>query len=389
MKKIFTFLVLTFLVLSVSATMKQSIADDDYRQAVYGALAKAEEPLKTAGFGKQPIAIVPLRRGHDLLAGRLKNMLNKAGFICVEGKEDPMWNKILAEIEWSDKKSDMLESSTIVKFGNLKSVRILFECDIRLVDKNEDRVYAEIELRGTEVSTRKVLWGDTFTHTHYIGKDIQGIIKIDRQLNAVLKKNFADAQKSLTSPMHSEKMRHVKTITVIPLIGDINAYMTNMAIAMISQTKYIPKNPHIPSLRVVRSSARDGSLGCDAVFYGYVRSFHMTNPVESQEGKQIKTSYNAVVNIQFFVEDAKNGNILWSATVDLDEPISSKRDMTAEELKKYRKERMDAVPDDIKENMLDNWLTYLIIFGIIIGAIIVLILAIKLFKAAFNCNNVR
>ena len=105
MKKIFTFLVLTFLVLSVSATMKQSIADDDYRQAVYGALAKAEEPLKTAGFGKQPIAIVPLRRGHDLLAGRLKNMLNKAGFICVEGKEDPMWNKILAEIEWSDKKS--------------------------------------------------------------------------------------------------------------------------------------------------------------------------------------------------------------------------------------------------------------------------------------------
>ena len=126
MKKIITLMILAFAVFTAVANNGNFLANDDARQALYGALDKAENSLRSAPFGKAPVAILPLKAGHSVLAGRLKNMLVKCGFVCVEGKEDPMWDEILKEIEWDERKSDILDSRTIVKFGRLKSAKILF-----------------------------------------------------------------------------------------------------------------------------------------------------------------------------------------------------------------------------------------------------------------------
>ena len=67
------------------------------------------------------------------------------------------------------------------------------------------------------------------------------------------------------------------------------------------------------------------------------------------------------------------------------EPI----DFAAAELKKYRQEKLDAIPDDITEDVADNWKDYLKVIGIIAGAIIFLILAVVAIKAFFSYNNVR
>ncbi|MBQ9775751.1 MAG: hypothetical protein IJW17_06905, partial [Lentisphaeria bacterium] len=270
MKKIMMFVISMFAVLAVAANDIRLLANDDARQALYGALDKADAALKTAPFGKTPVAILPLKTGHSVLAGRIKNMLVKNGFVCVEGKEDPMWNEILKEIEWDERKNDILDPETIVKFGKLKAAKILIQCEIRVVDRNEERVYAEIELRATDIASKQIIWGGTFANRYYIGKNVQGIVSLDDELRQTLKKSFAEAKKSLIAPQVAGKLDHIKTITIVPLNGDIDLYMTQLATAMVTQTHLIPQNPHIPSLMQIRSTARDGLLKCDAILYGAI-----------------------------------------------------------------------------------------------------------------------
>ena len=389
MKKIITLIVSVIAVFAAAANDVRFLADDDARQALYGAVDKAAESLKTAPFGKKPVAILPLKTGHSVLAGRLKNMLVQSGVVCVEGKEDPMWNEILKEIEWDERKSDILDAETIVKFGKLKAAKILFQCEIRVIDKNADRVYAEVELRATDIATKQIIWGGTFANRYYIGKDVQGIVSLDDDLRAILKKSFDEAKKSLTSPQVAGKLNHIKTVTIVPLNGDIDSYMTGLATATLTHTHLIPQNPHIPSLVQIRSTARDGLLKCDAVFYGSIRALHKTKAQTKQEGKKIVTKHEIVAEVQIFIEDAKNGNILWGDTITVKEPVVEERIMSAAELKKYRQEKLDAIPDDITEDVADNWKDYLKVIGIIAGAIIFLILAVVAIKAFFSYNNVR
>ena len=389
MKKIITLLVSVFAVFATVANDARFIANDNARQALYGALNNAAESLKTAPFGKNPIAVLPLKAGNAVLIGRLKNMLVKSGFVCVEGKEDPMWDEILKEIEWDERKSDILDPKTIVKFGKLKAAKILFQCEIRAIDKNADRIYAEIELRATDIATKQIIWGGTFANRYYIGKNVQGIISLDDELRQTLKKSFTEARKSLTAPQVAGKLNNIKTITIVPLNGDIDSYMTQLATAMITQTHLMPQNPHIPSLVQIRSTARDGMLKSDAIFYGSVRALHKNKPEISRSGKKMVRKYDVVAEIQLFIEDAKTGNILWGETISVKEPVVSERDLTEKELKMFRKKKFDAIPGDITEDVADNWKSYLKIIGFTVGGIVVLLLIIGAIKAFFSFNNVR
>lgn len=391
MKKILTLIIMALVALTASAFANDNgfLANDNARQALYGALDQAAPVLKNAPFGKNPVAILPLKKGHTILAGRVKNLLVNAGFVCVEGKEDPMWDEILKEIEWDERKEDILDPETLAKFGKLKAAKILFQCDIRIVDENADRVYAEIELRATDIATKQILWGNTFAYRYYVGKNVQGIIALDNDLREILGVGFDEAKGSLNQPQIAEKLNHVKTITIVPLSGDIDSYMTGLATNMISQTKYSAKNPFIPSLTQIRAAGRDGSLDSDAVMYGAVRALHKTNPVEKQVGKKFVTTYEVFAEVQLFIEDAKTGNILWSKTVSRKKQISSEREMTPEELKKFQQEKLDAVPGEITEDIADNWKSYLKVIGLSVGGLILLLLAFIGIKAFISYRNVR
>lgn len=387
MKKFLTTVVALALALPVMAN--NILNNDDVRQALYGALKQAEPALRSANFGKATIAILPMKAGHSILAGRLKNMITSAGFVCVEGKEDPMWDEILKEIAWDERKDDILDPATVVKFGKLKAANILMQCSIRVIDPSPTRVYAEIELHATDIATKQHIWGGSFAYRFYIGKDVQGEVRLDANLLNLLQKGFDDAKNSMRSAPYAGKLKNIKTVTVVPLTGDINGFLTQMATGMLTQTDFHPQNPRIPSMTQIRATARDGLLRSDAVFYGSVRDLHVTTPEESQVGKKIQISYNVSVNIQLAIEDVKNGNILWSKTVILDDTITSEREMTPEERKVYVDGKVDGIRDEIAEDFADNWKSYVKLAGIIIGAIILLIAAVIGIKAFVSYNNVR
>ena len=364
---------------------------DDVRQALYGAIDQSETALKAAPFGKKTVAILPIPGDSSgLIVGRLKNILTRQGFICVEGKEDPMWKEIIKEIAWNERKVDILDPKTLVKFGKLKSAQILLYGRIRQIDRNNDRTYAEIELHATDIATKQHIWGGNFAARLYKNKDFQGIISLDNELRMLLKKNFAEAQKSILQPETAAKLEAIKTVSVIPLAGDIDRYMTGLAVEMLSQTRHLPKMPEIPSLSQTRIFAREHKIASDAIFYGTVRDLHKTRPISKAiANNMMRDSYQVNADIQLFLEDVKTGVILWSKTITLSDTISQERQMTSAEREKARQDKIDSISDSVKDDITNNFSRYLLIAAIVIGGIILVAGALVLLKVFLSSRTIR
>ncbi len=323
--------------------------------AVREAVGKAESSLKHAPFGKEPVALLPLKGDVDgVMAASLKTLLTNIGFNCVEGKEDPMWNEIIKEVEWDERKDDILDGNTIVRFGKLQAAKILIYGGVRIIDRNMDRVYAEIDLHATNLTTKQHIWGGTFASRIYYGLNVNGIIALDVNLKQLLKKNFNEARESMQQPAVAGRLANVKTVAVVPLVGDVDQYMTGLALEMLTETSHAPKTPTVPSLLETRLAVRNHSLPCDAVFYGYIRDLNKSQTVYRQLPQEEKVeavcTYNA--DIQMFLEDVVSGSVLWSRTVTMSELVSEKRDMTLEELRKALQEQDER--DKFKRVILDK-----------------------------------
>ena len=386
MKKILSLLFLS----AVIGIFAQGLPDD-VRQTLYGAIDQSESALKSAPFGNKTVAILPIP-GDDssLIAGRLKNILTRLGFTCVEGKEDPMWNEIIKEIAWNERKDDILDPATLVKFGKLKSAQILLFGKIRQIDRNDDRTYVEIELHATDIATKQHIWGGNFAARLYKNKNFQGIISLDNELRMLLKKNFAEAQKSILQPETAAKLDQIKTVSVIPLAGDIDRYMTGLTVEMLSQTRHLPMMPEIPSLSQTRSFAREHKIASDALFYGTIRDLHKTKTVSKAVGSgKMSDSYEVCADIQLFLEDVKTGVILWSKTITLTETVTEERAMTSAEREKARQDKIDSMSDSVKDDITDNFSRYLLIATIVIGAILVVAGVIFLLKVFLSSRVIR
>lgn len=318
------------------------------RMAVREAVLNAESSLKKAPFGSEPVALLPMAGDVDgIVSATLKNLLTKVGFNCVEGKEDPMWDEIIKEIEWDERKDDILQPATVVKFGKLQAAKILVYGGVRIVDQNAERVYAEVDLHATNLTTKQHIWGGAFASRVYFGVNVNGIIALNNKLRQLLKKNFDEARDSMRQPAAAGRLANVKTVAVVPLVGDIDQYMTGLAVDMLTDTNHGPKQPAVPSLMETRVAVRNHSLACDAVFYGYVRGLSVTQTVYRQLPKEEKVEASCTYNadIQMFLEDAATGTILWSKTVTMSETDRDEREMTVDELRKALQE------NDERENM--------------------------------------
>lgn len=353
MKKILVFI----LALGLIPLFAQGLGDDDVREAISEVLAQAQTALKTAPFGSRTVAVLPFPGDTSgYFTGKLKNQLTSLGFTCIEGKEDPMWDEIVKEIGWDERKDDILDSSTLVKFGKLKAAQILLYGKVVTIQKNAGRIYVEIELHATDLTTKQHIWGGTFAARVYKGADIQGIISLDNNLRLLLKKNFEAAKDSLSSPEYAGKLNAVKTIAVLPLSGDIDEYLTGLAVEMLTATKHLPKRPQIPSLSQIRADAKSDPGIADAVFYGAVRDLHKTKPeARAIDRKTMQETSTVHADIQLFVEDLKTGNILWSKTITLAETVTEDRAMSEEERALARKEIREDIGDSLEDSLVSHW----------------------------------
>ncbi|MBQ7178053.1 MAG: hypothetical protein IJS08_11625 [Victivallales bacterium] len=406
MRKFFYFLLGLLLVCTVV------IADDRdlEREALEAALLQAENALPLQDLQGKTIAVLPfLQDKSGILDGRMKNMLTSAGLLCVEGKEDPMWNEIIKEIAWNERKDDILDPATLQKFGRLKAAQVLLYGMVTAIDNTKERIYVEIDLHATEIETRRHIWGGTFARRIYKSPAVHGIVDITPELREILKNLFEDGKKSLKDSTTAAKLGKTRTVAVLPLAGDIDAYITGLATAMLTETLYTPKNYRISSVQQLRGLAREGRFDADAFMYGAVRdlSEQVSEVILDSEKSQKIIRYILSAEIQLFIEDPRSGDVLWSRTLSVMEPRQGSTTLTEEEMtaererlererlakreieKRKQKEKIDDLPDDIKAEVASNWKSILKWIGIVLGGIILLVLILVIVKGLLRNVFIR
>ena len=97
---------------------------EEVRQALHLAMEDARQALAESGLPHgQTLSVLPLQNDSDrYVEGLMKNAVTAAGMTYVEGREDPIWDDVLQEIEWAERKSDILDESTLTRFGRLLTV---------------------------------------------------------------------------------------------------------------------------------------------------------------------------------------------------------------------------------------------------------------------------
>jgi len=299
------------LILAIAGARAQTTFPDELRQALKEAVARAEAAIAASGLPKdRPLAVLPVRgdvdradpRDHGYLGGLLENAFTAAGLNVVPYRRDALWDEIFDQVEWSERKEDILDAKTLTAFGRLQNTKLLAYAFVRDASIHRHRVFVEIELHVSEIETARHLWGGTFSSRLYIPGPREGLVALDTATREAFQAAIAAKAEALES---SEKLKEVRTLLVIPLAGDIDGYFTGMIKAMFNRSPIRLRDADVPTLTQARLVLRDG--GVDGVLHGAVRDLYREAKKTTLEG----TTYTVRAEVQLEIQKA-NGDVLWA-----------------------------------------------------------------------------
>lgn len=260
----------------------------------------------------RPVAILPIAGDDDsTVLGLLKTALTDAGKTCVEGKEDPMWDAVLKEIEWDERKEDILDVATLDKLGALKSAQYLLYGCVRRLGVSERSALVEIELHATCIPTKEHVWGGSFVRRHYApGEEPDGAVQIpDEVRKAVIVGIRDEIGKSMAK---SPKLGSVKRVAMLPIAGDVDQYGAGLFRDVLSASSVTPVNLDVTTRAEARFALREGPGAADAIAYGALRDIGARRVETQLTGEE---TYSALMEMQLWIENGATREILWSDTV--------------------------------------------------------------------------
>lgn len=171
MKSIFRIFAIAFLAAAVSAQAQEGTSGEGFsmkeRDLIRGLAGELTASLRASTVpADAPLAILPIVDDRaDFAYGLFKIAATDAGRNCVEGRDDPMWETIVNETAWTQRKGSVgvLDEATLTAFGKLQAANLLLYGDIRTV-----KIFfglltrVEAELHVSSVQTKQHLWGKTF-----------------------------------------------------------------------------------------------------------------------------------------------------------------------------------------------------------------------------------
>lgn len=282
---------------------------EDVRQAMKEAVKDAVQSLAKKGVPKdKTISLLPLRGDPgDYLGGLLKTAVTDGGFTYVEGGSDPVWDAILKEVEWDERKEDMLDAKTLEKFGKLKATQMLMYGGVREASAHENYSFVEIELHLTSVATKQHVWGGSFSKRIYKAGQAEGLISLDPGIRKVIATSIDE---TLGAIKDAPKLKGVRTIALVPLAGDIDSIIGALVRDALSKTALYPKEVDAQTLAEARSLLREQPSTADAVLYGVVHDISRV-PWKNKFGQKI---WRISTDVQLSIQDVKSGEILWSGS---------------------------------------------------------------------------
>jgi len=284
--------------------------DEEVRQALQLAVQDVQKSLSSAGLPAGPgISLLPLRNDQDkYVEGLLKSAVTTAGLTYVEGKSDPFWDEVLKEIEWDERKADILDPATLVTFGKLKATKMLMYGTVRETTVTGQKVFVELELHLSSIETKKHLWGGNFARRFYRPGEVEGLVSLDADLRTLLQELF---EREAISLGQVDKLKTIKNVALVPIAADIDGYIQGLVESMLTRTNLTPMDLDVHTLSEARALLRDKPGQADAILYGAVRD--LSRRLKRKE--LMKKTYEVSAEIQLKIQAAPGGEILWSETL--------------------------------------------------------------------------
>jgi hypothetical protein len=302
---------------------------DEVRQTIHQVGKDVQAALAGSGIPKdQTLSLLPLSGDQgQYVAGVLKNAITAAGLPFVEGKDDPFWDQVLAEVAWGERKADMLDPATLNRFGRLKAARLLLYGAVRDIAFDGRKGFVEIELHVSSIETKQHLWGQVFARRFYLAQDMQGVVNLDDDARQVLRQVMEQARESLG---RSPRLAAVHTVVMASLSGDIDGYAATLLAGEITRIGSLTlRDVDVQTLAEARQLLRDNPATADAILHGAVRDLHR-EPV-SRDAKGDLSKVRAEVQLRLL--SAASGDVLWaetvSSTVDRLKPRTSLKEQAA------------------------------------------------------------
>lgn len=281
----------------------------DVRQALQSAVDDAAGSLSQSIVDRdRTISVLPIAGDENrYIEGLLKNAVTRSGLTYVEGREDPIWEEVMAEVEWDERKEDMLDPSTLDKFGKLKSTQWLLYGTVREARDSGRMVYVELELHLSSIETKQHMWGDLVAYRFYRDEGVTGIINLDTELRNTLRNMLVEGVDSIKS---NAKLAGVENVAIAPISGDIDGYVRSLSEDVLAQTNLMPVRLSAGTIGEARQSLRDNPNQADAILTGAVRDLSRT--LDSTQ--LLKAVYEINAEVQLRIESVKDGSVLWSQT---------------------------------------------------------------------------
>ena len=291
---------------------------EDVRQALRGMVEdKVQSSLSTGGIPKgKTLSLLPMY-GDDggYIKGLLKEAITRSGLKYVEGKSDPFWSQVLQEVEWDERKADMLDPATLVTFGKLKATQLLMYGFVREATVSGRRVFVEIELHVSSIETKEHLWGDVLAERIYKGEEVQGIVDINDAVRDALSKAFEQGKQTLRDARG--RLEGIETAAVVPLAGDINGYVTARTEEILSSSIVMPKNLNVRTLGEAETLLRDDPSKAGGIVYGSVRDLSRKPKGRHfmRDGNFMVIDHEVRAEVQLRLQKTGSGEIPWSVTL--------------------------------------------------------------------------
>lgn len=264
---------------------------DTLRQTIQEAVDRFGEALRASPVpGDVQITILPVvgdRTGY--VASLMKNAITAAGRKYVVAENDPEWKAIPGHVEWCERKGDILDKDTLLKFGALQAARILLVSEIRVAQISDRGVLVEIDAHAVEARTAVHLWGGVFTRRRYVGAELPvKATDLPREVRDTLQNELLS--KTVASLKDCAALAKYPRIAYVPLSADEDGYATDILREAFVKAGLTLVNLDVSSPSEARAILRDKPANqADAFLYGTVRKLHEISVENKPQG--VATNY--------------------------------------------------------------------------------------------------
>ena len=143
-------------------------------KAVEGAAMEAVSKINAAKLGDvKSVAVLPLWNddADGYAADMVKSQLSSSG-VQVLARSEKEWDPLLEEIKWNMKREDIMDASTVQRFGKIRGCDAVLYGTVREVARSlwGFRGSARLSLHIADVETGQIVWssgpveGEAFSH---------------------------------------------------------------------------------------------------------------------------------------------------------------------------------------------------------------------------------